>query len=645
MKTLRLAIAAFSILAAATVVSAQSTAFDIEFGYQNVDVSGNENMFMTQINQDSGFVLRNLSVSYFDPSENPGFADRLRLDASGFGGNPAGRLHLQMGRDHTYRLNLFYQQFKTFSALPAFANPLLDDGVMPGQHTWDRTRDILDIRLELPLWAAITPVVGYRWNRYDGPGLTTYHVGGDEFQISSDLEQTESEFYLGFDFATKAVQGTLTQGWRDFDGTNNQGLAPGAGAGNNPGSLLGQDVELDSFSRTEKTSVSTPVTTFHITARASDRIRLIGSYVYADADGDTNMSEMLAGSLVSFQLASFFRGLDQSVESNTSSPFQRGEARAEFDLGDHVDLKVGYEFRDRELDGWAMISSLFMETMSFSGYEQGDIVSLVEAQTGYTRKDQIGNLRVDVRDIGLFRFWGQFVVDDQDLDVSQDVAEIVLPYGQEGQFNRKVDSYEVGGMVDLGSAKILLDLGGQSADDIIMRTDFNDRSYIRGRVDWSIGRLFRVLATAESIDTDNQSSGVGYDATTTHYALDFTVTPVDNFNLGLAWDNYSTDSQSPYRVPQTLDPAMSIYTEDGDMYSGNLRWTISIVTLSAAYSTFENTGSFPLKMDHATARVAVDLTKNIAVAGEYENWDYSENLFSAADYNADRWGLYLRYRR
>jgi hypothetical protein len=98
-------------------------------------------------------------------------------------------------------------------------------------------------------------------------------------------------------------------------------------------------------------------------------------------------------------------------------------------------------------------------------------------------------------------------------------------------------------------------------------------------------------------------------------------------------------------VPQTLDPAMSIYTEDGDMYSGNLRWTISIVTLSAAYSTFENTGSFPLKMDHATARVAVDLTKNIAIAGEYENWDYSENLFSAADYNADRWGLYLRYRR
>ena len=60
MKTLRFSIAAFSIVAAASLVSAQSTSFDIELGYQNVDVNGNEDMFRTQINQDSGFVLRNL---------------------------------------------------------------------------------------------------------------------------------------------------------------------------------------------------------------------------------------------------------------------------------------------------------------------------------------------------------------------------------------------------------------------------------------------------------------------------------------------------------------------------------------------------------------------------------------------------------
>jgi hypothetical protein len=645
MKTLRLSIAAFSILAAASMASAQSTAFDIELGYQNVDINGNEGVFKTQINQDSGFVLRNLSINFIDPSGDSGFADRLRVDASGFGGNPAGRLRLDMGRDGTYRLRLFYQEFQTYSALPAYANPLLDDGVVPGQHTWDRSRDVLDIQLELPLWKTITPIVGYRWNRYEGPGQTTYSVGNDEFRIASDLEQTESEFYLGLNFATAAVHGTLIQGWRDFDGTEGQDLAAGEGVGNDPGTSLGQPVELDSFDRTTRTSAKTPVTTFHIAARASDNVRLAGSFVRADAEGDTSMDEMLSGSLVSFQLSRFFQGLDQSIASRTENPYYRGEARFEFDISQKAGLKVGYEIRDRELEGWAMVSSLFMDTLNFGGFDPRDIETLVEAESGYERQDSIGSLRFDLRDIGPFSLWADYAVNSQSLSVSQDIAQIVLPYGQEGDFDRRIENFEVGGMVHLGGLKILLDVGAQDADAIIMRTDFNDRSRIRGRVDWSIGGLLRVLATAESIDSDNNSSEVGYEAETRRYALDLGFTPTDNLTLGLAWDTYQTDTEIPYRVPHDFSVAQSIYAEDGELLTGDLWWKISIFTLSAAYSTFENVGSFPFQMDRAFARVAVDITESIGIAGEYENWDYSEDMFPIADYDADRYGIYLRWRR
>ncbi len=645
MKTFRLSIAAFSILAAASMASAQSTAFDIELGYQNVDVNGNEDMFKTQVNQDSGFVLRNLSINFIDSSGDSGFADRLRVDASGFGGNPAGRLRLDMGREGTYRLRLFYQEFKTYSALPAYANPLLDEGVVPGQHTWDRSRDVLDIQLELPLWKTITPIVGYRWNRYEGPGQTTYSVGNDEFRIASDLEQTESEFYLGLNFATAAVHGTLIQGWRDFDGTERQDLAAGEGVGNDPGTTLGQPVELDSFDRTTRTSAKTPVTTFHIAARASDNVRLAGSFVRADAEGDTSLDEMLSGSLVSFQLSRFFQGLDQSIASRTENPYYRGEARFEFDLSQKAGLKVGYEIRDRELEGWAMVSSLFMDTLNFGGFDPRDIETLVEAESGYERQDSIGSLRFDLRDIGPFSLWADYAVNSQSLSVSQDVAQIVLPYGQEGDFDRRIENFEVGGMVHFGGLKILLDVGAQDADQIIMRTDFNDRSRIRGRVDWTIGHMFRVLATAESIDSDNNSSEVGYEAETRRYALDLGFTPSDNFRLGLAWDTYQTDTEIPYRVPHDFSVAQSIYAEDGELLTGDLWWKISIFTLRAAYSTFENTGSFPFQMDRAFARVAVDITDNIGIAGEYENWDYSEDMFPIADYDADRYGIYLRWRR
>jgi hypothetical protein len=648
MNTYRQSITALAFLLGAVVApsaAAQSTSFDIEAGYQAVDVNGNEDMYRTQIDQQDGFVLRNLSINYVDPSGDAGFVDRLRVDASGFGGNPAGRFRLQMGLGDIYRLNLYYQNFQTFSALPAFANPLLDDGVYPGQHTWERDRDILDLQIEILPGRTITPIVGYRWNSYDGPGGTTYSVGADEFQLDSELDETEQEFYLGVNFAVKGVQGTLLQGWRSFKGTYQDSLAPGAGAGNNPGTTLGQDVELDAFNRTTTTNADTPVTTFHITGRVTETSRFVASYARADYEGDTTMDEMLSGSLVSFQLSRFFQGLDQSVQSRTENPYWRGEARFEWDISRKVGMRVGYEARDHQLEGWALISSLYMDTLNFGGFDPKDVATLVDAQSGYERQEGIANVRFDVRDLGPVALWAEYALNDQDVDLSADVAEIVLPGGQEGEYNRQISSFDLGGMLTVGKFKLVLDAVGQNADDVVVRTDFNDRLRLRGRIDWSISRLFRLLLTAESIDADNDSSGIGYQADTDRYAVDLNFTPTETFLLRVAWDSYQTDTEMPIRVTQTFEIIPSMYAEEGDLFEGNLRWKIALFTIEAAYSTFENTGSFPFQMDRAFARLAVDLSKQFSLAGEYENWDYSEDMFPVADYDANRWGLFVRWRQ
>jgi hypothetical protein len=643
----KLSIAAFAAVLVACLAPsafAQSTSYDIEIGYQSVDVEGNEDMFRTQINQDDGFVLRGFTINLIDPNGEMGIADRLRIDASGFGGSPAGRFRLDMGLGTTYRLFVFYQQLDSFSALPAYANPLLDDGVYPGQHTWDRTRDLLDIRLELLPGRTITPIVGYRWNSYEGPGLTTYSVGNDEFRIASDIEETEQEYYLGLAFATNAVQGTFIQGWRDFKGEATESLAPGEGVGNDPGTTIGQEIELDTFGRSTRTDADTPVTTFHITGRLSESMRLIGSYVRADYESDTNLSEALTGSLASFAISRFFAGLDQSVQSRTENPYWRGEARFEWDISRNVGMRVGYEARDRSLEGWALISSVYSDTLNFGGFDPRDVTTLVEAETGYEREEGIADLRFDFRNLGAFSFWAEYAINDQDIDVSADVAQIVLPEGQAGEFNREITSYNLGGMVDLGSAKILVDAIGQDADEVVMRTDYNDRFRLRGRLDWSLSRLFRLLLTAETIDSDNDASGIGYQADTDHYAVDLSFTPTENFLLRGAWDTYQTDTEHTYRVPQSFAIAPSIYSEDAELIEGSLWWKIALFSIDAAYSTLENTGSFAYQMDRAMARLAVDISKSISVAGEYENWDYSEASFPIADYDADRWGLFLRWR-
>ena len=639
-------VAAFALLLIVGVAEkarAQSTSFDIEAGYQWVDISGNEDMYRTQVNQDDGFVLGNFSLHFVDPSGDASFVDDLRIRAAGFGGNPAGRFRLQMGLGTSYRLRLFYNRFETYSALPAFANPFVDEGIIPGQHTWERDREIVDLELELLPGHKLTPIVGYRWNRIEGPRRTTYHVGADEFQLTSDLEETESEFYAGLAFMLGRFNGALIQGWREFEATDTLGLVPGAGGGNNSNPVLGVDVSMDGFERTVRTDAETPVTTFNIRGPFTEWARLVASYARADYESDTFSSELLSGSFLSYELRRFFGGLDQSIESRTENPSWRGELRLEFDLGSRTDLRVGYERRHRELEGWAMVSHLYLDTLNFSGFDPRDVEQLLDLENGYEREEEIINARINIRDLGPFVLWAEGNFNDQDLTLSPDASLLVGP-GQGGSFERDISSLGAGAAVLFGNTRISLDVMSDDSDEIVVRTDYTSRLRMRARVDTQITKWFRLLGTAEKIDTDNNSSGVGYDAETEHYALDLDVTPTENLMFRLAWDNYTTDSKIAIRRPHDLSIGESFHEEDGELLEASLQWHPSRFDLALGYSNFENDGSFPFELERGFARVGFFFTKAFGVAVEYETREYSELNFSLADYDADRVAAFIRWR-
>ena len=648
MNTRRVSLAAVA-LALAVIVSplaeAQSTSIDLEAGYQWVSVTGNEDMYRTQINQDTGLVLRGFSLNFVDPTSSASIADNIRIDAAGFGGNPAGSFRLFMGKGTGYRFRLSYHQYENFSALPAFANPLLDDGVIPGQHLWNRDRHVIDAELQLAPNSAVSPVFGYRWNQYACPRQTTYFVGQDEFRLDSDADETEQEVYGGLYVATTRWSGTLLQGWRTFEGNDHVSLTPGAGAGNSFQPVLGTDVTLDELTRSVHTEADTPVTTASVRGRFSEAIRLTASYVRADYESDTAGSELLSGSLVSFRLSRFFSGLDQSVSSRTESPSWRGEARLEFDLSREVRLDLGYEARERELEGWALISSLYLDTLNFSGADPQDISELIETSNGFEREDEVISARLNLRGVGPFILWAEGAMRSSDLDISEDVAQIVVPGSQEGEFNRDVDVFGAGAAILLGGARVSIDLSSESADDIVVRTDFDERMRMRGRLDWSFSKWLRLLATGERITSSNGDAGVGYDADTDHVAFDLELTPVETMVLRVAYDNYDTDTTVPIRVPQDFTITTSEHHENGQLMEAGFRWQIEPFDIDLGYSDFENTGSFGFDLVRTFARFGIDLSKAVGVAFEWESNKYTEDVLELANFDADRFGIFLRWRR
>ena len=272
------------------------------------------------------------------------------MDASDLGAGPAGSFRLSAGQLNLFKLDFTWRTVDYFSALPAFANPFIDEGIVPGQQTYNRTRQIYDVNVQILPGKKLTPILGYTQNIYRGPGTTTYHLGSDEFLLNQNINSKDEEFRVGLGFDFGMVQGAIVQGWRKYRSADTVSLAPGAGGGNVSVPVLGQDEHADGIVRTTSNSTDTPVTSIWVTAKPISRLRLVGSYVRSDADGDTGSAETDAGTFVSFEISRFFQGLTDTISSHAETDYWRGSARAEFSILSNVTLSAGWTERSRDSD-------------------------------------------------------------------------------------------------------------------------------------------------------------------------------------------------------------------------------------------------------------------------------------------------------
>lgn len=630
------------LLLVALNVSAQTMPIDVEIGYRWVDVSGNEDMYRTQINEDQGLLIRALTLA--SAGQTTSFMDHFRLDINELGVGPASALRLDAGLSGTYRFKLGYRRTDAFSALPAFANPLLAGGVIPGQHTFDRTRDVLDADLEILRWSAIKPFVGYTWNRFEGPGTTTWNVGQDEFLLSQDLNDRDRELRIGAGFEYGPVQGMVTQGWRSFRGRESLTLAPGANNGNNPGSVLGRPINIGTLTREERTDVDTPFTSLYVTGQATSRIKLVGNFARFTAETDADGSADVTGSLASFALGRFFSGLTETSSARAENNTWRGGARADFALSDKLDLTAGYRREHRELDGSALIRTLYLQSITFGGVDPRDVEVILNASNAFEREEDLLDASVTVRPIGPIAVRAGVSQSNTDVTVAPDLSEIVIDGGQGGTFDRRVRSFILDGSYTLSGLTLAASLQRDNGDDPILRTDFTDRDRYRLRAAWRSPR-FRAGLTADETRQDNNHPEIRYDATLRQYGADVEVMLIQALSLRASTTRFRSDSNVLFRRPENFEVEESVHLERGKSLEGGLSFSWTRFSFDGDIARFENDGSLPFELDRSRASLMVQMRETIGVGAEWARDEYSESSFAAAGYEATRYGVFLRLRR
>jgi len=645
MRTLRSAFltAALAATLASGVARAQAIPFDIEAGYRFVSVTGNEEMYRSQINDREGFLIRSLHIGTDEKYAGFPLVDKVRIDGADLGAGGAGFLRMEAGLSGAYKLQFSYRNTQFFNALPGFANPL---GLSVGQQTWDRTRQQYNVDLEILPGKVITPIVGYTSNTLSGPGYTTYHFGEDEFQLSQNLRSNDQEFRVGAAFNAGVVSGEVIQGWRKYHEIENDTLVPFGGPGNNAAPVLGKNISANTLTTSSVTDVNTPVTSAFVRGFALPNLQISGFYVRSNSTGDDNAAEGASGSFASFAISRFFTGLSGTSSTAPTSLSWRAGGRAEWHVMSGLDVSAGYTERDQTWDNHALLSELYTGTSTFTGFSLADFQALTTTQTNLENREKIADVQVSAKALGPFGIRVGYSRIDQDLTVAEDPAEIVVPGGQGGTYSRSINRYEGALTFSMYGFNLMGEAAYDDADAAITRVDYRTRDRERVRLTWKGLNWITVGASGFWMNQKNDDAGPNntYKATSQNYTADLTLNPTKWLRLSGSYAKLKADSSIPVRAPQDFTVFTSVNAEDGELWQAGAGFTWKEFAVDGFWSRFNNDGTYLFRMYRGGFRADWTATAHAGLAVEWSVDNYQDFMMASQSYRGDRLGVYLKWR-
>ena len=313
-------------------------------------------------------------------------------------------------------------------------------------------------------------------------------------------------------------------------------------------------------------------------------------------------------------------------------------------MAPHIDVLAGFQREHRELNGVALIDTLFLQSITFAGFDRRDIETVLKAASSVDRDENVWNAAVSARELGPFAFRGEVRESKQDINVSPDLSEIVVPGNQSGDFNRRIRTLDLNSSYTHSGLMVGAAWRRDRANLPIFRTDYLDRDRLRVRAAWATPKkVFRAGVTAERTTQSNERE-VGYDARFRQYAGDVEVAPIQALRFRASLSQFRADSNISFRRPENFTIDQSIHKENGQSREGGVNFLRGPFSIDAGVGRFKNRGTVPFTIDRNRVRLAWDFKSRTGIAAEWDRDKYEEPSPSYGSFDASRYGLYLRWR-
>jgi hypothetical protein len=272
----------------------------IEIGYRGIRVDGDLNKYRSDLNYKAGPRLFDSSFLMRSKDGQGELFDTLLVTSTGWGADPQGNFRISAEKPKWYRFEGTYRRFKYFRFLNNIDNPnwifspatfSRPPNPVTGEHGFNTQTALGDFDLTLlPKNEKIRFNVGYSPERYSGPAFTSYHQGGNEFILLSNLKSRANDFRIGADGKVGPIDFSIQQGFRRFRDDSFINLGPTTGVNLNPAVA-----SFTTFNRQEPTRGSLNYTRLSLHSLLAKKLDITGRVTYSKTTSNSTFLENETG--------------------------------------------------------------------------------------------------------------------------------------------------------------------------------------------------------------------------------------------------------------------------------------------------------------------------------------------------------------
>lgn len=654
----------------------------IEFGYRGLSHDGDHNKYRSDLNYSAG--PRVFDTSFLlkaKDGHNSGLFDSFLVTTTGWGADPHGHMRISAENPKWFRFDGQYRRFRYFRFLNTLANPnwvfsppefSVPPNPVTGEHGFDTKQHLGDFDLTiLPKNELIRFNIGFSPERYSGPAFTNYHVGGDEFNLLSELRSRANDFRFGADGKLGPIDYSFMQGFRRFrdDSFINLGLNPGL-------NLNPTTAGLTSIHRDEPTRGKVNYTRVSLHSLVAKRLDLTARYIYSKAESNSLFSEAFTGVNWNTRVSGFPPQPPNSTPNtlnigtyNITQDVERPNTIADFGVTWLATgkLRISNTFRveDFEINGLGSFSDFFSVTRPITGGTRTDTVGFnnlpANVITGYRKYQNTveGDYAFNPRhSIHLGYRYGHRRIEESfsGFDFGSN-GSLPAPTLSSSQSEQENNTHSIlGGFKSRVTDNWTIWFDGErgTADNVFSRLGNYDYTYIRAKTRYLFTNKASISLALITRDNANPSEiagvsledfGVSIKSRVFTSAFDWTVTPRLSLNAGYNYNWLNSNAVVSYFFNGVNHPqGRSLYfMRNNFFYFDAVGQLAPRATLYVGYRINKDNGqgprisdptgnpgflvtSYPMSFQSPEGRLAIKLHRRLDWNVGYQYYNYNESV-------------------